>query len=154
MKRLIILLVIVCVTIPAQAQLALKGGVSYAKNELSNYVITAQFYKDLLVVSGDVFIPTQRPQEIGGAGRIGIGFGGERFRLAADIGAMYERKYFRFGYGAEGNLRLYGPIGIFARWTRTYPIFSRGEYDDVAWNCKRSEISLGVVVDLIDWGFY
>ena len=154
MKKIVILLVMVWVTIPAEAQLAIKGGLSYARNETSSYVVTAQFYRDLLVVSGDVFIPTQRPQDVYGGGRIGIGFGGSRIRFAADVGGIYERKNFRFGYGAEVNLRLYGPVGLFTRWARTHPITKKSDYNDIAWSCKRSEISLGIVVDLIDWGFY
>ena len=58
MKKLVIILFVILITIPAEAQFALKGGVSYAKDELSSYVVTGQFYKYLLVVSGDVFIPT------------------------------------------------------------------------------------------------
>ena len=103
MKKLIVFLFVILVSLPIEAQFALKGGISYAKDELSSYVVTGQFYQDLLVVSGDVFIPTEKTDEISGAGRIGIGFGGYRIRFAADIGAVYEKKNFRFAYGTELN---------------------------------------------------
>ena len=73
MKKLVVLLFAIMMAMPAGAQFALKGGVSFSKNELSNYVVTAQFYKDLLVVSGDLLIPTHDGQKLAGAGRIGLG---------------------------------------------------------------------------------
>jgi hypothetical protein len=135
-------------TTPVAAQFALKGGVSYAKNELSNYVVTGQFYKNLLVLSADMFIPTQKPHEISGAGRIGLGIESYRIRFAGDIGATYENKNWRCGCGVEANFRLYGPIGIFARWSRTFPIEKEDDHNEIIWKDGRSEISLGIVIDL------
>ena len=154
MKKLVFFLLITLTSLPLKAQFALKGGVSFAKNEASSFVVTGQFYRDLLVASADIFIPTQRPSDIAGAGRIGIGFGGDRFRVAADILAMYQTKNWRCGFGFEGNLRLYGPIGIFARYARTYPISKNIGYDEVLWKRKRSEISLGIVIDVINGRCY
>ena len=154
MKMLVIILFVILITIPAEAQFALKGGVSYAKDELSSYVVTGQFYKDLLVVSGDVFIPTQKTDEISGGGRIGLGLGGDRLRFVADLGAVYEKKNFRFGYGTELNLKLLNPIGIFVRWSQTYPISKDDNYDAVQWRCRRSEVTLGIVIDLINGRCY
>ena len=150
MKKLIVFLFVILVSLPIEAQFAFKGGISYAKDELSSYVVTGQFYQDLLVVSGDVFIPTEKTDEISGAGRIGIGFGGYRIRFAADIGAVYEKKNFRFAYGTELNLRLFGPVGIFTRWSQTYPISKDDNHDEVLWRCRRSEVTLGIVIDLIN----
>lgn len=158
MKKLI-LLFIIFVSLPVEAQFALKGGVSYSEKEISNYVVTGQFYKDLLVLSGDVIIPTDKNEKIAGAGRIGIGFGGDRIRLAADVGARYEHDDWRFGYGAEINLRLLGPVGMFARWSRTHPISKKEDHNNVThhevlWKCERSEITIGIVIDLINGGCY
>lgn len=122
MKRLVFFLLITFVSLPLKAQFALKGSVTYAEKDLSNYVVTGQFYKNLLVVSGDLLIPTQKNEKLSGSGRIGLGFGSYRFRVAGDLVAMYETKNWRCGCGAEANLRLYGPVGIFGRWTRTFPI--------------------------------
>lgn len=148
MKKVVIFLFVITMAIPARAQLALKGGVSFSKNELSNYVITGQFYKDLLVVSGDLLIPTHDGEKVSGAGRIGLGFGGYRFRVAADIGGMYKDDHWKCGFGFEGNLRLYGPIGLFIRWDQMYPITKRYDHNEVSWDRKRSEIVVGVVIEL------
>jgi hypothetical protein len=154
MKKLVIFLFAIMMAMPVGAQFALKGGVSFDKNELSNYVVTGQFYKDLLVVSGDLFIPTQKDEKLSGAGRIGLGFGGYRFRFAADIGATYEDDKWKCGFGVEGNLRLYGPIGMFVRWSQMYPITKKNDHNEVQWKCKRSEVSVGVVIDLTNGSCY
>ena len=43
-----------------------------------------QFYQDLLVLSGDLYVPTQKDEKISCGGRIGIGFGIYRFRISGD----------------------------------------------------------------------
>ncbi len=154
MRKLVFFLLITLVSLPLKAQFALKGGVSFDKNELSNYVVTGQFYKDLLVVSGDLYIPTQKDEKLSGSGRIGLGFGGYRFRVAGDIGATYGSDKWRCGCGAEANLRLCGPVGIFGRWSRTFPIAKKCNRDEVIWECGRSEISVGIVIDLINGRCY
>lgn len=154
MKKLIIFLFAIMMAMPVGAQFALKGGVSFAKNEVSNYVVTGQFHKDLLVVSGDLLIPTQKGEDLSGAGRIGLGFGGYRFRFAADIGGMYENDHWKCGFGFEGNLRLYGPIGMFVRWSQMYPISKKKDHNEVLWDRKRSEVSVGVVIELANGSCY
>ena len=154
MGKIAVFLFAIFMTIPAKAQFALKGGVSFDKNELSNYVVTGQFYKDLLVVSGDLLIPTQKNEKLSGSGRIGLGLGGYRFRVAGDLVATYEPKNWRCGCGAEANLRLYGPIGIFGRWSRTFPIAKKCNRDEVLWKRGRSEFSVGIVIDLINGSCY
>jgi hypothetical protein len=154
MRKLVFFLLIILVSLPLKAQFALKGGVSFAEKELSNYVVTGQFYKDLLVLSGDLNIPAQKYEKISGGGRIGIGFGGYRFRVAGDVGASYGNKKWRCGCGAEANLRLCGPVGIFGRWSRTFPIAKKCDRDEVVWKRGRSEISVGIVIDLINGRHY
>ncbi len=154
MKKLIFFLLIALSSLPLKAQFALKGGASFTEKELTNYVVTGQFYKDLLVVSGDLLIPTQKNEKLSGSGRIGLGFGGCRFRIAGDLVATYETKNWRCGCGAEANLRLYGPIGIFGRWSRTFPIAKRCNRDEVLWKRGRSELSVGIVIDLINGRCY
>jgi hypothetical protein len=139
---------------PIRAQFALKGGVSFAKDKISNYVVTGQFYKDLLVVSGDLLIPTQEGEKLSCAGRIGLGFGGYRLRVVGDIVGRYENDNWKCGFGFEGNLRLYGPIGLFVRWDQMYPINKKDDYNAVLWNCKRSEVLVGIVIDLINGSCY
>ena len=85
MKKAVIIFIIALISIPASAQFALKGGVTYAEKELQNFVVTGQFYKDLLVISGDLLIPTQKCKKVAGAGRIGLGLGSDRIRFAADL---------------------------------------------------------------------
>lgn len=154
MKKSVVFLLIVFMTSPAEAQFALKSGVSYSKKELSSYVVTGQFYKDLLVLSGDLYIPTQKNEKLSGGGRIGLGFGGYRFRIAGDVGATYGDKKWRCGCGAEANLRLCGPVGVFARWSRTFPIAKKCDHDEVLWKRGRSEVSVGIVIDLINGSCY
>ena len=154
MKKLVFLLSITLTSLPLKAQFSLKGGVSFAEKELSSYVITGQFYKDLLVLSGDLNIPAQKYEKISGGGRIGIGFGSYRFRIAGDVGVTYGDNKWKCGCGAEANLRLCGPVGIFGRWTRTFPIVKKCDRDEVIWKCGRSEISVGIVIDLINGSRY
>ena len=153
MKKLVVFLFVITMVMPVKAQFALKGGVAFDKDVLSNYVVTGQFYQDLLVVSGDLFIPTQKDEKLSGAGRVGIGLGYDRFRFAADIGATYEDDKWRCGFGVEGNLRLYGPIGMFVRYSQMYPI-SKDDHNEVKWKCKRSEVSVGIVTDLVNGRCY
>lgn len=153
MKKLTVILLMALMSITANAQFAIKGGAFFTRNELSNCVITGQFHEDLLVASVDILIPTQEVYGISGAGRIGIGSNGDRWRFAADLGIMYERDFWRVGYGIEANLRLYNQIGMFARWARTYPIYERYNHNEVLWGCRRSEISIGIVIEL-DGGWY
>jgi hypothetical protein len=149
MRKLILLVfAVISMTIPVRAQFALKAGVSFNKNEISDFVLTGQFYKDLLLLSGDLYIPTRECEKISGGGRIGLGFGNYRIRFGGDIGAKYELKTWRIGYGAEANLRLYQQVGVFVRWARTYPILKICNHNMIAWKCGDSEISVGVVIDL------
>ena len=153
MKKIIILLVMVWVTIPAEAQLALKGGISYAQSEAKTVALTAQYTQGLLVVSSDIFIPTIKTEKVSAAGRVGIGFGGDIIKVVGDGVIRYEDKIFRCGYGAEVNLTLIEPVGIFARWSMTYPIMENGGYPQVLWKCGRNELTFGILANL-DWGFY
>ena len=154
MKKLVFFLFVVFATIPVRGQFALKGGVTYSEKELSNYLATAQFYQDLLVVSGDLFIPTQKNEKISGGGRIGLGLGGYRFRVVADVGAFYGDKNWKFGCGAEANLRLCGPIGIFGRWSRMFPIDKKCDRKEILWERGCTEFSVGVTIDLINGRCY
>ena len=149
MKRLVFFLLITLSSSPLKAQFALKGGVTYAEKDLSNYVVTGQFYQDLLVLSGDLYVPTQKDEKISCGGRIGIGFGSYRFRISGDVGATYCEKNWRCGCGAEANLRLCGPVGIFGRWTRIFPIDKRCDHKEILWEKGCTEFSVGIVIDLI-----
>jgi hypothetical protein len=148
MKKLVFFLFIIFVSVPVEAQFALKGGVSYAKNEVSNYVVTGQFYKELLVLSADLIMPTEKIDNLSGSGRIGLGFGDRRIRFAGDLVATYEDQNWRCGCGVEANLKLFSVLGAFARWSRTFPIAKNGDHDEVIWGNGRSEFSLGIVIDL------
>jgi hypothetical protein len=154
MKKLVFFLLIILVSLPLKAQFALKGGVSLAEKELSNYVVTGQLYKDLLVLSGDLYIPAQKHEKISGGGRIGIGFGSYRFRIAGDVGAIYGANKWQCGCGAEANLRLCGPVGIFGRWSRMFPIDKKCGHKEILWENGRSEISIGIVIDLVNGRCY
>ena len=147
MKRLIVLFFAVLIAVSMHAQFALKGGVVYADKELSNAVVTGQFYKDLLVVSGDLYIPTRECRKVSGGGRIGLGFGSYRVRVAGDLGAMYENDEWRCGFGAELNLRLAGPVGIFGRFNRSFPISKVDDRRKIMWCNGRSDFSVGIVID-------
>lgn len=147
MRKLVFFLLITFVTLPLRAQFALKGGVTCSEKNLSNYVVTGQFYQDLLVLSGDLYVPTQKDEKISCGGRIGIGFGSYRFRISGDVGAIYCEKNWRCGCGAEANLRLCGPVGIFGRWSRTFPIDKRCDRKEILWGKGRSEFSVGVTID-------
>lgn len=137
----------------AKAQFAFKGAVSLSDSRLSDYVVTGQYYKDLLVLSGDVLIPVQKKGEFSYSGRIGLGFGNYRIRLAGDGVVTHKTKGWRLGYGAEVNLRLCGPVGIFARWSKTFPV-SKGckHHNEVLWKYGKSETTLGITIDLINNG--
>ena len=147
MKKVLILLFI-ATTLPVKAQFALKGGVIYSEKEITNFVVTGQFYKDLLAISGDVFIPTQKSQKISGDGRIGLNLGTYRFRIIGDIGAMYENDIWRCAGGVEANVRLFGPIGMFGRWQRSFPITTDDEHTKIRWCQGRSDLSIGITIDL------
>lgn len=154
MKKLVFFLFTIFTVVPVKAQFALKGGVSFDKDELSSYVVTGQFYKDLLVVSGDLFIPTQKNEKISGGGRIGLGLGGYRLRVVADVGAFYGDKNWKCGCGAEANLRLCGPIGIFGRWSRLFPIDKKCDRKEILWEKGCSEFSVGITIDLFNGRCY
>ena len=156
MKKVVFLFfAIFMVSMIAQAQFAAKAGISLKRNEITNYVVTGQFHKELLVLSGDLYVPMQKHKKLAGGGRIGLGFGGYRLRIAGDVGATYETKNWRCGCGVEANLRLYGPIGIFGRWSRNFPIVNkRCERKEILWGHGRSEISVGVVIDLSNGSCY
>ena len=149
MKKILILLFIVT-ALPIKAQFALKGGVVYADKELTNFNVTGQFYKDFLAISGEVFIPSQQSRKVSGAGRIGLNLGNYGFRFVADLGAMYEEDIWRCAGGCELNIRLYGPIGIFGRWQRSFPITSDDDHTKIRWCQGRSDLSVGITIDLVN----
>lgn len=148
MKKLTFFWLVILMTMPVRAQFALKGGISFNKNEISSYVLTGQYYQDLLIVSGDLFIPTQKYEKVSGGARIGLGLGNYLLRFGGDMGAKYESNHWRIGYGVEGNLRLYRQIGVFVRWAKTYPIYNKCGHNVVFWRRGRSEFFVGVVIDL------
>lgn len=151
MKKFIILLSIVWMTVPASAQFAIKGGWSCVQNETKKYVVSTQYYQDLVAISSDVFIPSNKCEEIAVSGRFGLNLGGEWIRFVADLVGTYERKQFRGGFGGEANLRLLGPLGVFARYSRTYPFSScNNDCTLVRWDYGRNEIYFGILVDIGD----
>jgi len=152
MKRLIILLAIVWVAVPAQAQLAVKGGLSYAEAKTKMVALTAQYTQSLLVVSTDVFIPTVNTDKVSADARVGVGFGGSLIKVVGDGVLRYEDKIFRLGYGVEVNLNLIEPVGIFARWSRTYPTAENSGYPQIL-KSGRNQLTFGILANL-DWGFY
>ena len=154
MRKLAVFLFVILMTMTARAQFALKGGISFNKNELSNYVVTGQFYKDLLVLSGDLYVPTQEHEKVSSGARIGLGVGSYRIRFGGDIGGRYQFSQWRIGYGVECNLRLYRQVGVFARWTKIYPILKICNHNIVAWRCGNSEVSIGITIDLINIKYY
>ena len=148
MKKFIVLLVIVWMTVPASAQFAIKGGWSRNENETARYVVSTQYYQDLLAISSDVFIPTNKCEEISVAGRFGLNLGEDWIRFVADLVGTYERRSFRGGFGGELNLRLLGPLGAFARYARTYPLTSYSKCSSVRWDLGRNEICFGILLDI------
>ena len=147
-KLLVFFLFAILLAMPTRAQFALKAGISFDKNEISSCVVTGQFHKDLLVISGDLFIPPQKQEKLSGGARIGLGFGNYHIRLVGDIGGRYQYSQWRIGYGAEGNLRLYHQVGIFVRWEKTYPILQVCNHQMIGWYWGRSEVSLGVTIEI------
>ena len=99
MKKLAFFSFLILMSLSAEAQFAIKAGVSFNKNEISSYALTGQYYRDLLVVSGDLFVPTQKCEKISGGARIGLGVGNYRIRFAADVGGRYQFSQWRIGYG-------------------------------------------------------
>ena len=147
MRKILILLLIV-IALPASAQFDLKGGIVYADKELTNFAVTGQFYKDYLAVSGDVFIPTQKSQKVSGAGRIGLNLGSYRCRIVGDIGVMYEDDIWRCAGGVEVNIRLFGPVSMYGRWQRSFPITTDDEHTCIRWCQGRSDFSVGIAINL------
>jgi hypothetical protein len=147
MKKILILLLI-AIALPVSAQFDLKGGIVYADKELTNFAVTGQFYKDYLAVSGDVFIPTQKSQKVSGAGRIGLNLGSYRCRIIGDIGAMYEDDIWRCAGGVEANIRLFGPVSMYGRWQRSFPITTDDDHTRIRWCQGRSDFSVGIAINL------
>ena len=154
MKRVIFILLMLLVSITAQAQFVIKGGMSYAKYENKTVMVTGQYNRGLLVVSSDVFIPTINTDKVSAAGRVGVGIGGDLVRVAADALIRYENNYFRFGYGGEINLNIISPVGIFARWSMSYPILENCGYPEIFWGCGRNEFSFGLLLQLTEGGCF
>lgn len=150
MKKVVILLLMILMSTTAQAQFLIKGGLSYARTENKTVVLTGQFNRGLLVVSSDVFIPTVKTEKVSVAGRVGVGIGGDLVRVAADALIRYENSYFRFGYGGEVNLNIIAPVGIFARWSMSYPILENCGYPEIFWGCGRNEFSFGLSLQLTE----
>ena len=150
MRKIAVFLFIVFMTISSRGQFTLKGGVLFTEEELTNYVVTGQFYKELLVVSGDLYVPLSNSDNLSGNGRIGLGFGSDRFRISTDLIVGYVDRRWRCGCGAEANLRLCGAIGVFARWSRIFHIVKkrRDDHQKILWDRGRSEISFGLTFDL------
>ena len=152
MKKVLFTLLIVLLAIPAKAQFDLKGGISLEKNEIKNFVVTGQFYRDLLVLSGDLFIPTQKNEKLAGGGRIGLNIGSNRIRFAGDIGGKYQNENWNLGCGAECNIKLLGPVGVFGRWSRYFPIRKQCDHTKIHWGDGYSEFSFGIAIDLVNRG--
>ena len=150
MKKIILLLVVVWMTTPVWAQFAIKGGWSCMNEGTAKYVVSTQYYQDLVAISSDVFIPSNKCEEISVSGRFGLNLGDEWIRVVADLVGTYERKSFRGGFGGEVNLRLLGPLGIFGRYSRTYPFSSYNNCSLARWDYGRNEIYFGVLVDIGD----
>ena len=154
MKKFILLLIVVWMAVSANAQFALKCGWSRIENETARYVVSTQYYQDLVAIGSDVVIPTNKCEEISVSGRFGLNLGEDWIRIVADLVGTYERRSFRGGFGGEVNMRLLGPLGIFARYSRTYPFSSwNDDCTIVRWNCGRNEIYFGILVDIGD-SFY
>ena len=151
MKKFIVLLVIVWMTVPASAQFAIKGGWSRIQNETARYVVSTQYYQDLMAIGSDVVIPANKCEEISVSGRFGLNLGEDWIRFVADLVGTYERRSLRGGFGGEVNLRLLGPLGVFARYSKTYPISSHNNNCSlVRWDHGRNEIYFGILVDIGD----
>ena len=151
MKKFLLLLAVVCMTVPASAQFAIKGGCSRIENETARNVVSTQYYQDLFAIGSAVLIPSNKCEEIAVSGRFGLNLGGEWIRFVADLVGTYERRSFRAGFGGEVNLRLLGPLGAFARYSRTYPVSSyNNNCSLVRWDHGRNEIYFGVLVDIGD----
>jgi len=153
MKKLFILLLIVF-SLPVSAQFALKGGVVYADKEITSFDVTGQFYKDYLAISGDLLIPTQESKNVSGAGRIGINLGSYRFRVVGDLGAMYQDDAWRCACGAEVNFILFGPIGMFGRFQRSFPITTDDGHTKIRWCQGRSDLLIGITINLTNGRCY
>ena len=154
MKKVLFTLLIVLLAIPAKAQFDLKGGISLEKNEIKNFVVTGQFHKDLLALSGDLLIPTQKNEKLAGGGRIGLNIGNNRFFLIGDVGGKYQYETWNLGCGVEGNIKLFGPVGVFGRWSRYFPIYKQCDRTKIHWDKGYSELSFGIAIDLVSGGCY
>ena len=148
MKRLILLLAIIWLVIPAQAQLAIKGGLACRKDYPTQRVVTGQYYRDFMAISSDVYIPHCKEDNLSVSARAGINLGGEWIRFVADAIGICENKQFRAGYGVELNLMFLGPLGLFARWSETYAVFGGKTCSSVWWNDGRKEVSFGVQISI------
>lgn len=154
MKRAILILLTILISVTVQAQFAIKGGMSYAKYETKTVMVTGQYSRGLLVVSSDIFIPTINTEKVSAAGRVGVDIGIDLIRFVGDVLIRYENESFRCGYGGEINLNLVGPFGVFTRWSRTYPIMENCGYPEVFWQCSRNEFSFGLTIDLTEGRYY
>ena len=149
MKRIIFLLIVVWMTTPTMAQFAIKGGWIRMNDETTKYVVSTQYYQDLVAISSDVLIPSNHCEEIAASGRFGLNLGSEWIRFVADFVGTYEKRNFRGGFGGEVNLKLLGSLGVFARYSRTYPFSSWHNNCSLArWDYGRNEVCLGILVDV------
>ena len=150
MRKLVFLFLIV-LTLPVSAQFALKGGVTIADKELRNAAVTGQYYYQCLAISGDLYIPTAKSAKVAGGGRIGLNLGNYGFRIVGDIGGIYDDDTWNALAGIELNIRLGGPVGMFGRFQRTFPIL-RDRYDEstkIHWDRGRSDFQVGITIDLV-----
>ena len=149
MRKLFILLLIV-LALPANAQFALKGGVTIADKELRNCAVTGQYYYQCLAISGDLLIPTTKSAKVAGGGRIGLNLGTYGFRIVGDIGGLYDDDTWNALAGVELNIRLGGPVGLYGRFQRTFPILKDccDDKTKIHWDRGRSDFMVGITIDL------
>lgn len=148
MKKLIILLAIVWFAIPAQAQLTIKGGLACKKDAPTQTVITGQYHVGYGVISSDLYIPHCKNEGNSFSGRAGFYLGGDWLNFVIDIVGLYEHKEFRGGYGIEVNFQFLRPIGIFARWAQTHPVYNQNGCTAVWWNDRTQEMIFGVLISI------
>ena len=154
--RKIVILLLIAITLPASAQFALKGGVTIADKELRNCAVTGQYYYQFLAISGDVYIPTAKSAKVAGGGRIGLNLGNYGFRIVGDIGGMYDDDTWNCLCGAELNIRLGGPVGMFGRFQRSFPITTDccDDKTKIRWDRGRSDFLVGITIDLFNGRCY
>ena len=149
MKKIVLLLVLLCSTlwsIPSFAQFNIKGGAQFVENYSPRFGISGEyFFNDYIVGGADLILPFRQGENFGVTGRLGVGLGIRN--LVANVVASYEKPQFRIGYGLEANFLFIEEFGLFARWSRLYPVYSHSTSISVEGKAK-NVFTVGFIVSI------